>query len=102
MGNEGMSSTGLRSRGAQQLLALPQKEMIRHPCDVIADDSMAGLALSQICVVLGHPFGVFEKETELIIQSGDGALSFIGNRGIGIYPRHQEPLQTGVFAGRIR
>ena len=72
MGNEEPSSTRLRCRRAKQLVALAQEEMVRHPCDVIANDSMTRPALGQICVVLGHPLGMFEKESEQIIKGSHG------------------------------
>src|ERR1700690_1670566 len=90
-----------RLGGGQKLMALAQQKMIRHPGDVVANDSMPRLALSQIRVMFWHPLRMLQKKTEQRIERGHRALALLYDRGIGIDVRREKALQAGAFPGDV-
>ena len=58
--------------------------MVGHAGDVVADNLMTGLALSQIGVVARHSVGVVEIKAEKCIERGYGTVAILHYRWIRI------------------
>src|ERR1700680_2525199 len=90
---------GSRRTCSEQLRVLAKQEMIGHPGDVVADDSILGAALRKLGVGFGHCPGMLHVKIEQLGEGLHRAFAIADNCGIVIQTREQKFLERRVFRG---
>ena len=73
-----------------------KEELIRHACNVIADDDVARLGLRKVFVGRWHRAGRAEVVHEEFLEAAHGAVAIFGDGRVIVNVCEQEALESGV------
>src|SRR6516225_8673034 len=82
---------------AETLLVLPQQELIRHSCDIVAHDNMARFRSRKLLVRSRHGTRLRQVIRKELFQTFHRAVAVFRDRRMIVNMRKQESLQGGVI-----
>jgi hypothetical protein len=83
----------------EQIAVLAKKVMIGHAGDVVAYNSILGVALRQLGVGSRHRFGMVDVKIEELSEGLHGALAIANDGRLVIQSLKQEFLEESVLGG---